>query len=492
MFIHKEEHNYFWVSHAQLAQVVSMVVVVVLLAASITTRPIVVPPNYVTPVNFTEMQKDFTDKMQQLYLIKNSSYLTTPPILRQILYHNLLPCEPNFLESHDITECDIEAKQNVDLYLSTLTDAPDPFEQWSEDVCGWKPFNPAKNRYTTGQGFFPSRKCELCFHPRSGYVLRLPFLPSHLNASFFPMCVVKPMQIWFKGHVREDTFAIISDAIFISKDKRTVERHQVSYERLLPLDLWWSTNRPVTHHRRLWLGHLSAFLCFLVLLQQVCTSLMERHGGGQYQTYFSRLARKGLHFILIALSLGLFIFFCVYDLRWENLIGTLTMGPPSADVATSDEKQHFYVMQMYQAFTYHAGFDTNVMWALVALLLLQITDLFTCTKGYIYGMCHAIRRLVAPLLVAGCWAVLLVLMAHVFHDEENLAFRSLRVSFETLFVTRYLDIRYEEKASVHLLILLHVTIFLLMPLFVGLLMANLNVSKALKRGKKRWWAKSQH
>lgn len=492
LFIHSEEHNYFWLGHSQLAQVASMAAVVVLLVASITTRPFVIHSKHVTPVSFSDMQKDFMDKMQQLYRDKDSFSLTTPPVLRQILYHNLLPCEPNFLEGHDISKCDIEDKQDVKLYRSTLRDTPDPFGNWSRDVCGLKPFNPATYRYTTGQIVFPSRKCEMCFLPFSGYVLRLPFPPANPKDLFFPLCVVAPMQIWFKTHVREDTFAIISDAIFISEDKRTIKRHQLSYERLLPIDLWWPTEKPVTHYRRLWLGHVLAFLCFLVFAYQVCAALMERHGGGQYQAYFPRLARAGLHILLVGLSLGLFIYFCVYDIRWESMIRALTVGPPSGVKANNDKAQHYYVTQMYESFTGHAGFDASVMWALVVLLLLQIMVLFTCAKGYIYGICHAIRRLVAPLLVALCWAMLLVLLAHAFNHEDNLTFRSFRVSFETLFITRYLGIRYEEEASVYLLILLHVTLFLLLPLFVGLVMADLNVSKALKRGRKRWWEATQH
>ncbi|MPC61675.1 hypothetical protein E2C01_055750 [Portunus trituberculatus] len=489
MLLQEEEHNYFWVGHAQIAQLGSVVVAAVLLGAAITTRPIITPPGHTTPVNFTAMQAHFTDTMHELYQADNSSLLATPPLLRQVLYRNLLPCEPNFLESHDITECDIEAKQDVELYLGTLTDAPDPFVKWSEEVCGKKPFSAARNRYTTGQGFFPSRRCELCFLPRSGYVLRLPFAPQEkANASFFAVCVAGPMSVWFKSHVREDTFAIITDAIFISSDHTTIERQQLSYERLLPLDLWWATSRPVRHYRRHWLGAVAGVLGFLVLVQQVSASMMERHGKGNYSSYFSRLARRCLRFLLMALSLALFLFFSLYDLRWDNLVRRLSAGQPSPAVANDDNAQHSYVMYMYHAFTNHAAFDSNVIWVLVVLLMLQVTDLLTCTRGYMHGASQAVRRLVAPLLVAGCWAVLVGLLGHVFHREDNVTFGSLRASFYTLFVSRDLDVRYEEDASVHLLLLLHVTVFLLVPLFLGILMANLSASRTLKRGRKRWWA----
>ena len=491
MFSQPEEHNYFWLSHAELVQVTSMVVVVVVLVGSITTSPTITPPHHVMPSNFSVMQEDFNKSIQNLYLPKNTSYLATPPLLRQILYSNLIPCEPNFLKSHNITDCDVEAKQNVKLYLTNLDEAPDPFEIWPEDVCGFKPFAAVKNRYTTGQGFFPSLKGEMCYHPTSGYVLLLPFPPLLLDTSFFPQCVVAPMQIWFQGHVREDTFAIISDAILISNDTKTVERHQLSYERLSPLNLWWPMNRVETHYRYLWVKQLSAFLCFLVFVYQIIALLMEKRGGWQQQTYFSSLARKGLHCILIILSFSLFIIFASCDLRWNNLIEALTIGPPSPAVAAVDEKQHLHVMQIYQTLTNHADLEAYVIWGLVILLFLHVTDLFTCTTGYIYGVCNAIQCLVPTLLVAACWLVLLGLLAHVFHDEENLAFRSMKVSFQTLFVTRFMDIEYEKEAFVHLLILLHMTMFLLVPLFAGLLMTNLNVSKALKRGKKRWWAVRQ-
>lgn len=489
MLLEEQEHDFFWAGHAQLGQVSSVVVTVLLLVVAVITKPVITPPRHVTPVNFTTVQDHFIRTMNKLYHSRNTSFLATPPLLRQILYHNLLPCEPNFLESHNTSDCDVEAKQDVRLYLGTLTDVPDPFEHWPAELCGEKPFSAARNRYTTGQGFFPSRKCEFCFLPRSGYVLRLPFSPQQeLHPTLFSACVVDPMTIWFKGHVKNDTSAIIADAIFISTDQRTIERQQLSYERLLPLDLWWSTSRPVRHYRRDWLGGVAAFLGFVVFVQQVATCKMERHCKGSYVASFRKLARNCLRFLLIALSLALFFFFSMHQLHWNHLLRALTAGPPSHAVARQDSAQHAYVLAMYHAFTSHTTLDTNVVWALLVLLLLQVTDLLTCTPGYLYGTSRAARRLLAPLLVAGCWAALLGLLTHVFHHEENITFRSLRASFRSLFVTRYLAVHYEHEASVHLLLLLHVTVFLLVPLFLAILLANLNAAWELKRGGGRWWA----
>lgn len=489
MFSSKEEHKYFWVSHAQLVQAVSIAILAGMVAVAVYLQPRTAHPPLPTPYPFTHMQEDFTQRIQGLYNSSEDSYrLATPPVLRQILYHNLLPCEANFQPDYDPKKCNIEAKKDVKLYRRKL-EAPYVFGTWKEPLCGPEPFPPEDNRYSTGQDALPSLKCESCRLVPSGYVLQLPFPQVEYQGTFLSECVLAPLSLWFMGHVRNDTSAVILDAITVSKGNTTVERHQLVYERLQPLNLWWPRFLLVTHQRRVWLGRLMAYLVLAVFLQQVFATLMDIHGGGQYQSFFANVIKTSLHILIICLSFGLFFFLILYDARWRGLIEVLSTGPPPSKL--SNNKKHAYVKAMYQGFSTLCRQDGSVLWVVVALLVLQVLDLLTCTKGYLYGFSLAIKRLLSPLVVALCWVFLLVLLAHVFHDDENVVFGDIRTSIRTLFVTRYLDIKYTENASVPLMILLHVTTFLVIPLFLGLLIANLKVSMQMKRGRKRWWAGSQ-
>lgn len=489
VFSSREERDYFWVSHAQLVQAAGFVVAAGVAAAAVFLRPSTAHPPLSTPVTFTHMEEDFTRRLQGIYNSSGGSYrLATPPVLRQILYRNLLPCEPDFLEDHNIEACDIEANKDVALYRRPL-EAPDIWIVWDESLCGPKPFRAEENHYTTGQGALPSLQCEFCSLVPDGYVLQLPYPNVTYQETFLSTCVEGYMSNWFEDHVSNDTSAVISDAITISGDKRTVERHQLAYERLVSLNLWWRSNLSVTHRKRLWLAQLAACLSFIVFLQQVLATLMDMYGGGQYQNFFARILKTSLKVFLICYSFGLFFSLSLYDARWRRLLKALATGPPSSDLP--DNKKHARVRDMYQELSTLSKKDSDVLWVVVALLIFQLLDFFTCTKGYLYGLCQAVWRLLASPVVALCWACLLVLLAHVFHNEDSGVFRDLRTSFRTLFVTRELDVRYEEEASVPLMILLHVTVFLLMPLFLGLLLANLKVTREMKRGRGRWWAGSQ-
>lgn len=489
VFSSREERDYFWVSHAQLVHAAAFLVTVVVAAAAVFLRPSTAHPPLSTPVNFTHMEEDFTRRLQGMYNSSGGSYrLATPAVLRQIVYHNLLPCEPDFMEDHDTQACDIEAKKDVALYQQPL-DAPGVPIDWDESLCGPPPFHANVNHYTTGQGSLPSLACELCNLVPDGYVLQLPYPNVTYQEAFLKTCVEGSISSWFEDHVSNGTSVVISDAITISSDNRTVERHQVAYERLEPLNLWWWNNLSVTHRKRLWLVHLAACLSFIVFLQQALATLMDVLGGGQYQTFFSRILKTILKLLLIFHSFGLFYSLSLYGSRWRKLMKALATGSPSAELP--DNKKHARVRDMYQELSTLGKKNSDVLWVVLVLLIFQLLDLFTCTRGYLHGLCQAAWRLLVSLAVALCWACLLVLLAYVFHHEDSGVFRDLRTSFRTLFVTRDLDVRYEEEASVTLMVLLHVTTFLLVPFFLGLLLANLKLAREMKRGRKRrWWVGS--
>lgn len=501
MFRSKDDLEYFLVGHSQLVQAVSVVVAMVLLLVLHYSSP---SPSV---LDITEQQKQQQPLLQQalqdnqpltlpqvrhlllqtLPQLYNSSQMTVPPLLRHISFWNHSMCHVNFFqEEHE--EC--VHRDSLQVFRSDLKDVPDPFKDWDESLCGPVPFDPTKYHYNTGQGRFPSQECMSCAHEAGGHLLQLPLPTQHNpNSIFTNTCVVVPLQLWLHDHVGHDTHFILSDTILVSGEE--VRRQQLGFQHLA-LDLWWvdPLSTRLGNQPGLWL--LSAFSCGVLGIFQIVAFLFERRGGGQLSSWLFRKMRVVLQLGLVVLCFWMCVMYSRNGTRWSWLVKVLVSE--TDDGEKDDKAKHEDVWTRYQAHTsYLEDIQSQDNYLLLLTVLLAVNFL-SCSRGYLYGFCRGLLRLVYPLLLACVWLLLLAVAGCSTVGHFHPGFKDLLTAASTLLLAWKTGLPdfHATSGSSPFLVGLFLTVYLVMPVLLGFVLAELEAAWRERRGSGRWWGDQDH